>query len=191
VPSPQLIVDIDGDGHSDRVWSFSGALYISGANSYSLNLHIGSPIFALDLDGDKSPDIVSVNSGNTISIYLDNTGAEFSISASKPTPGTIGTGQSLTSTVTLKHLNAFDDSVALACLVQLAQGALTCSLDTNSVTLDANGNATAAVTMTASATASVVPSPLRYYARSLGFLCFPLIGFAFARGALAHSDSSQ
>jgi hypothetical protein len=162
VPSPQLIVDIDGDGHSDRVWSFSGALYISGANSYSLNLHIGSPIFALDLDGDKSPDIVSVNSGNTISIYLDNTGAEFSISASKPTPGTIGTGQSLTSTVTLKHLNAFDDSVALACLVQLAQGALTCSLDTNSVTLDANGNATAAVTMTASATASVVPSPLRY-----------------------------
>jgi hypothetical protein len=73
-----------------------GALYISGANSYSLNLDIGSPIFALDLDGDKSPDVA----------------------------GTIGTGQSLTSTVTLKHLNAFDDSVALACLVQLAQGAL-------------------------------------------------------------------
>ena len=59
-----------------------------------------------DLDGNKTPDLVTVGrSDNTVSVLLNSTGADFSISASAPMPATVSRGQSSTSTVTLAHLN--------------------------------------------------------------------------------------
>ena len=44
---------------------------------------------AVDLDGNKSPDLVAIDSivANTISILLNTAGTDFSISASAPNPG--------------------------------------------------------------------------------------------------------
>ena len=190
--SSQLIADVDGDGRSDRVWSLAGSLYVLGTNATNFNLGVGSPILAVDLDGNKSPDIISVNSGNTISVFLNTTGADFSISASAPTPGTVSRGQSSTSTITLKHQNTFDDPVAFTCSVQPAQSAPTCSINPNSVTFDANGNASATLTMnTGAATASLIPLSLRYHASSLALLWLPVAGFALAGVGLGGRSSSR
>jgi hypothetical protein len=111
-----------------------------------------------DINGDKAPDLVTVNNDNTISVLLNTTGADFSISAAAPTPGTVRRGQSSTSTLSLAHLNSFDDPVALTCSVQPAQSGPTCSFTPSSITFDANGNATATLTInTGATTASLVP----------------------------------
>jgi hypothetical protein len=114
---------------------------------------------AADFNQDNAPDLVVTNSpGNNISVFLNTTGADFSISAAAPTPGTVSRGHSSTSTLSLAHLNSFDNPVALTCSVQPAQSAPTCSFSPSSVTFDANGNATATLTInTGAATASLVP----------------------------------
>ena len=104
---------------------------------------------AADLDGNKSPDLVTVNSDNTVSVLLNTAGTDFSISASAASPSSVSRGQSSTSTITLMLLNAFDNPVSLACSVQPAQsGSPTCSLSSNSVTFDSSGKATATLTIT-------------------------------------------
>jgi len=144
-----------------------------------------------DLNGDKSPDLVTVNgiignSDDTVSVFLNTTGADFSISASSLNPSTIIRGQSASSTISLAHLNAFDDAVRLSCSVQPAQSAPTCSLNRNSVKFDPNGNATATLTInTGSATAFLGPvlnsGPLQFL--------WPVVGFAMI-GAGAGSRRS-
>jgi len=115
-----------------------------------------------DLNGDKGADLVTVdgiigNGDNNISVLLNTTGAEFSISAAAPTPGTVSRGQSSTSTLSLAHLNSIDDPVALTCSVQPGQSAPTCSFTPSSITFDANGNATATLTInTGAITGSLV-----------------------------------
>jgi FG-GAP-like repeat len=153
----------------------------------------GNLAAAADLDGDKAPDLVKVNrSDNTISVLLNSTGADFSISASAPMPATIGRGQRSTSTVTLAHLNTFDDPVALTCSVQPAQSAPSCSLNPDSVSFDANGNATATLTLsTGPAMASLVPAAVRYGGRPLGFLWLPLAGFALMGAGLRCRSSKR
>jgi hypothetical protein len=143
------------------------------------NLILGAASF--DLNGDHAPDLVTVNSDNTVSILLNDTGADFSISATAPTPGTVSRGQSSSSTITLKHQNSFDDAVTFTCSVQPAQSAPTCSVNPNSVTFDADGNASATLTMnTGAATASLIPFSLRYHASSLALVWLPVAGFALA-----------
>ena len=142
-----------------------------------------------DFNLDQAADLVVVNpDDNTIGVLLNSTGSEFSITASAPSPATVSRGQSSTSTVTLNHLNAFDNPVALACAVQPAQAAPTCSLNPSSVTFDANGNATATLTInTGTATASfAAPSPSRN-SRPLGLLWLPVAGFAFMGAGFSSS----
>jgi hypothetical protein len=133
-----------------------------------------------DLNGDKSPDLVTVNgiignSDDTVSVFLNTTGADFSISASSLNPSTIVRGQSASSTISLAHLNAFDDTVALSCSVQPAQSA-TCSINPSSITFDSNGNATATLMInTGSAIASL--GLLRRNSGPLQFL-WPVAGLA-------------
>jgi hypothetical protein len=201
-PTPVGITDIDGDGHADLVWSFSGSLVVSLGkgdgtfveNKFDLGLAGNSAIVAADIDGDKSPDIVSVNSDNTISVLLNSTGADFSVAASAPTPGTIKRGQSSTSTITLNHQNSFDDPVALTCSVQPAQSAPTCSVNPSSVSFDANGNASATLTMNAgAANASLGASYLRYDSRPLQLFLLPVAALFFLgvnRGC-SHSRSKK
>jgi len=164
-----VLLITNGDGTFQAPVTFSAT---DAANNI-----LGAASF--DLNADNSPDIVTVNSDNTLTVLLNATGADFSISASPPTPGTISRGQSSTSTVTLNRLNAFDNPVALTCSVQPTQSAPTCSLNPSSVTFDANGNATATLAInTGMATALLVPnSPLRD-SRPLGFLWLPVAGFA-------------
>ena len=160
--------------------------------SFDTNAH---PIWVsvADLNADQAPDLVTANpSDNTVSVLLNTTGADFSISASAPNPGTVSRGQSSTSTVTLNLLNAFDNPVALTCSVQPTQAAPTCSLSPNSVTFDANGNATATLTInTGSATASLVPASLRQDSRSLHFLWLPVAGFALMGAGFGSSRSTR
>jgi len=150
-----------------------------------------------DLDGKKTPDLVTVNgsvvhSDNTVSVLLNSTGADFSISASAPVPGTVSRGQSSTSTVSLAHLNTFDNPVTLSCAVQPAQSAPSCSLNPHSVTFDANGNATATLTIgTGPAVASLVPASVRYGTPPLGLLSLPVAGFALMGVGLGCRSSNR
>jgi len=182
--------DFDGDGGLDVAVIGDGGLLVLRGNGdgtfqppTSFTTTNAWNIAAVaDLDGNKSPDLVTVNGflgrDNTISVLLNSTGADFTISASAPMPATVGRGQSSTSTVTLAHLNTFDNPVALSCSVQPAQSAPSCSLNPDSVTFDANGNATATLTLsTGAAMASLVPAS--YGGRLLGFLWLPLAGFAW------------
>jgi hypothetical protein len=119
-------------------------------------------------------------------------GADFSISASAPTPATVSRGQSSTSTVTLAHLNTVDNPVALTCSVQPAPSAPSCSLNPDSVSFDANGHATATLTIsTGPAMASLVPAAVRYGGRPLGFLWLPLAGFALMGAGLGRRSSHR
>ena len=197
--STLVAADFDGDGKLDLAMMGDGvSCFLAGKGdgtfqapvSFTTDVaNLGFPVSS-DLNGDKSPDVVTASSDNTISVLLNTTGADFSISASTPTPGTVSRGQSSTSTITLDHLNTFDNSVALTCSVQPAQSAPTCSLDPNSVTFDANGNATATLTInTGTATASfVAPSPSRN-SRPRQFLWLPIAGFALMGAGFGSSRS--
>ena len=114
---------------------------------------------AADFNQDNAPDLVVTNSpDNNISVLLNTTGADFTISASAATPATVSRGQSSTSTITLSHQNSFDNPVALSCSVQPTQSAPTCSIDPSSLTFDTNGNASATLTIhTGVATGLLVP----------------------------------
>jgi hypothetical protein len=67
----------DGDGTFQPLVGFT---ITSG-----VNLGLG---LVADLNSDKAPDLVSINGDGTISVLL-NSGTDFSISASKPTPETV------------------------------------------------------------------------------------------------------
>jgi hypothetical protein len=141
-------------GNSDG--TFQAPVSLATTNAWDLGA-------GADLNGDKAADLVTVdgiigNGDNNISLLLNTTGADFSISAAAPTPGAVSRGQRSTSTLSLGHLNSFDNPVALTCSVQPAQSAPTCSFNPSSVTFDGNGNATATLTInTGAATASLVP----------------------------------
>ncbi len=167
-----FIGDYDGDGNIDIAGSENtlmqiGVLLGKGDGTFQplvgftvtsgVNLSLAS---AADLNSDKAPDLVSINGDSTIGVLLNN-GTDFSISASKPTPGTISGGQSSNSTVSVTLLNSFDNPVALSCSVQPAgPGAPACSLNPDSVTPEPNGSATATLTMNTTAAAAVGLMPL-------------------------------
>jgi len=157
-------------GNGDR--TFQSALsFAVGTGPYS--------VLEADFNHDKAPDLAVTNSAdNTVSVLLNATGADFSISASAPTPGTVSRGQSSTSTITLDHLNAFDNPVALTCSVQPAQSATTCSFNPNSVTFDANGNATATLTISTGAAAASLFPATHQDSPAFRFGWLPIVGFA-------------
>ncbi len=140
-----------------------------------------------DLDGDKSPDLVTVNSDNTISLLLNTAGTDFSISASATSPSSVSRGQSSTSTITLMLLNAFDNPVSLACSVQPVQaGSPTCSLNSNSVSFDSSGKATATLTITAGSGGAALMVPHPYHGDSHPFSpgWLPVAAFGFMGAGL-------
>ena len=198
-----VVADFNGDNKPDLVgallqagtvslWLGNGDGTFQAPSSFAAGSSPGSPM-AADLNHDKAPDLVFTNSdNNTISVLLNTVGTGFSILASTPTPGTVSRGQSATSTVTLKLLNAFDNPITLTCSAQPAQSAPTCSLNPSSVTFDANGNATATLTInTGAATASLAPSSVRHNTRPLRYLWLPVAGFALLGTGLGSGRSSR
>jgi hypothetical protein len=195
-----IVADFDGDGKLDLA-VMGGGLFNQGV-CVGQNLSVGvlagngdgtfqalvsfTPANAIglaaasDLDGNKSPDLVTVNSDNTVSVLLNTAGADFSISASAASPNSVSQGQSSTSTITLSLLNVFNNPVSLACSVQPAQaGSPACSLSSNSVTFDSSGKATATVTITAGSGGAALMVPHPYHGDShpfsLGWL--PVVAF--------------
>jgi hypothetical protein len=191
--------DFNGDAKADLVIVADGNANLLLGNGDTmfqtpLSFAVGAgpnSILAVDLNQDKAPDLVVTNSpDNTVSVLLNTTGAEFSISASAFTPATISPGQSSTSTVTLTHQNTFEDPVELTCSVQPPQSALACSVDPDSVTFDPSGNATAMVTITTGTSAvSLSTSSLR---SSEGqFLWLPVAGFALVGAGFVCTRSKK
>jgi len=181
--------DFDGDGKLDLVTSAAASNSISflkGNGDGTFQPNVDSPVgndpgwvtFA-DFNHDNAPDLVVANySGNTVSILL-NKGTDFSISASAATPGTVSAGQSATSTVTMNLLTAFHNPVTLACAVQPAQSAPTCSFGQNPVPFDDSGNATAIMTIdTGAVDALLRSSSSRHESLRYQFLWLPIAGFA-------------
>ena len=162
-PSVESVGDFDGDENPDLAGpANSGQVALAvftgnGDGSFqhpvTFSANAGSSVevaLVADLNNDKAPDLVTISGlagTNTISVML-NAGTDFSISASAFSPGSIGAGQSASSTLSLQLLNLFNNPVALACSVQPAQaGAPTCSLNSDSVTFDASGKASATLTV--------------------------------------------
>jgi hypothetical protein len=187
--------DFNGDNKADLVIVSGVAANVSGtANVFlgngnrtfqsALSFAVGTGPYSVleaDFNHDKAPDLAVTNSAdNAVSVLLNTTGADFSISASAPTPGTVSRGQSSTSTVTLNHQNTFDNAVEFSCSVQPAQSAPTCSFNPNSVTFDANGgNATATLTISTGAAAALVVPSTHHDSLAFRFGWLPIVGFAF------------
>jgi len=150
-------------------------------------------VAAADFNHDKAPDLVVTNSAdNTVSILL-NTGIDFSISASAPTPGTVTRGQSSTSIVKLNLLNAFDNPVSLTCSVQPAQaGSPTCSLNPSSVTFDASGKGSTQLTITAGTAAASLIQPSAWQNSQLWQLVWlSIAGFVFVGAGFRRNNSTR
>jgi FG-GAP-like repeat len=187
-----VAVDVNGDGKVDLVGKNPDGSQLAffagngdGTFQSPLTFAAGTNprIGALaDLDGDKAPDLVAINSvSNSISVLL-NIGTDFSISASAPSPNSVSPGQSATSTLSLTLLNAFDNPVSLACSVQPVQaGSPACSLSSNSVPFDSSGKATATLTITAGSGAAALMLPPPNHCNSHPFLLgsLPIAAFAF------------
>lgn len=169
----------NGDGTFQPEVSFPGAFH---------------PLLAADLDGNGSPDLVASldSSPSSVSVLANTAGTDFSISASTASPTTVSRGQSSTSTVTLHLLNAFDTPVALACSVQPAQAASTCSLNPNSVTFDASGNAAAMLTInTGTTSASLVPPSALRDSQPPQVLWLPVAGVALVAAGLGRGGARR
>jgi hypothetical protein len=197
-----LAVDFDGDGKLDLGLFGSNGCFPTPTQKYNPRVLVlagnGDGTFqaavsftpvnvfglpaASDLDGNKSPDLVTFNSDNTVSVLLNTSGTDFSISASAPSPSIVTPGQSATSTLSLNLLNSFENPVALACSVQPAQaGSPGCSLSSNSVSFDSSGKATATLTITAGSGAArlMVPHPHHGNSHPFSVDWLPVAAFAF------------
>jgi hypothetical protein len=179
-----LVADYDGDGKIDIAENGVDVLLSNGDGtfrplvSFTISSSIGLGLVA-DLSHDKAPDVVTLNNDSTIGVLVNN-GTDFSISASKPSPAAISTGQSSTSAITVTLLNAFDNPVALTCSVQPAgPGAPTCSLSEDSVKPAPNGSATATLTINTASTAALGFSPFAWLAPVVGLVG---IGISSSRG---------
>jgi hypothetical protein len=202
-----VAADFDGDGNAD-IGTLDGSdmLVRSGNGKGSFAPPVAFPLrragdpglvvgaIVADLTGNKAPDIVGTNAGDKYAgVLLNNTGSEFSIKASEVSPGTIGQGQSATSTLTLTLLNKFEFPVSLACSVQPAQAGLPgCSFDSTSETFDSSGKATAHLTITAgTATAFVGLPPVGSRTTLEYYLWLPLAGFTVAGCGFASTHSRR
>ncbi|PYV49937.1 MAG: hypothetical protein DMG92_09440 [Acidobacteria bacterium] len=193
--SPVAIADFNGDGKLDIAVSrltgnqcinASGCVFVLAGNGdgtfqNATSFPVGPTagwVISADLNNDKAPDLLAVNTDNTISVLI-NSGTDFSIKASTFRRAPIGPGQSATFTVSLSLLNTFNNPVALSCNVQPSQaGAPGCSIIPSSVTFDSAGHASAQLTVTAgSSTASTEPSRI-WALKSLAFGVFPIAGLA-------------
>jgi hypothetical protein len=202
--SGAVAADVNGDGNLDLVGASSDHTQLvvllgngDGTFQQALTFAAGTnPVIGLvaDFDGDKAPDLVALNSRtNTISVLL-NTGTDFSISAAPLSPSSVSPGQTVTSTVSLSLLNAFDNPVTLACAVTPVQaGSPTCSLSSNSVTFDPAGKASTTVSVTAGAVAASlrVPPATRGGSNPFSFGWLAVAGFAFMGISLSCTRSRK
>jgi FG-GAP-like repeat/FG-GAP repeat len=201
--------DFDGDGKLDlavfanddclpapkvnpRVLVMTGKGDGSFQTPFSLNTSQYELLGAVDLDGNKSPDLVAVDTSaaNSVVILLNTAGIDFSISASAPNPGVVRPGQSATSTISLSLLNAFDNPASITCSVQPVQaGSPTCSLNPSSVTFNASGKATTVLTVLAGGNRASRsdygrPQPFRFF-------WIPAVGLAFMGMGAGCKGSNQ
>ena len=196
--SASAAADFDGDGQLDLAGIDISANQIqvsrgNGDGTFQPPLNFGNNlalnegiVLAADITGDHAPDLVLLNSdptgtNNSLTVLV-NSGTDFSLAASPLTPSTISTGQSASSTINLKLLTAFDNPVSLACSVQgtTIAAAPVCSFSSKSITFDANGKATARLTLTApTGIAYLIKPTLPSSWPGSGLMWFPLGGFAF------------
>jgi hypothetical protein len=190
----QVVVagDFDGDGKLDLV-GIGTILMGNGDGTFQPQISLpvsDSDAQVLDVNGDGAPDLVLIQQ-NAIDLLV-NTGTDFSISATALSPSTLSAGQSATSTVTLKLLSNFNNPVALTCSMQPATtSGATCSLDTNSITFDGSGNATAALTINAGSSAAWLTSSLLFRSFHGIALWLPVTAFAFLGTVLGAGFSKK
>ena len=158
-----------------------------GASTYPFSVSV------VDLNADRLPEIITANGfDSSVAVLLNTTGADFSISASALTPGSVKRGQSATSTLTFAHLNALGDAVTLSCSVQPVQSAPTCSLSPRSVTSDPNGQATATLTINTSTASALNSFSVSPDSRALHFvLWLPVVCFALVGTSLVSRKSAE
>jgi hypothetical protein len=135
-----------------------------------------------DFNHDGKPDLAAANMGSgTVSVLRNLQGPDFSVQAAGVSP--ISRGQSASSTVTIKSILGYSNSVALTCAVSLVSGtgtAPTCSLSPASIQLAGNGSATTTLTVSTSAAAVAFnEAPFSQNGRKRYALWLSISGMAF------------
>ena len=194
--------DFDGDGKLDLVNSDAASNSVSVLKGNGDGTFQGRVDFATganpgwvsvgDFNHDQAPDLVVVNSvDNTVSVLL-NKGPDFSMSASAASPATVSRGQNSTVTLTLKLLTLFNNPATLACSVQPAESAPTCSFSENPAIFDANGNGAVTVTLdTGAEAASAGSSGPRRGSKQMPLLWLPVAGVALVGASLGSGRGSR
>jgi VCBS repeat protein len=179
--------DFDADGNPDLAVVAATNVAYRGDGQGNFNaagtFSIGQPgdfLLGVDLNGDKLPDLVStLRAVGRIAVQLNATISDpaFSISVSSFSPAIISRGQSSTASINLQALNASTGAVALTCSVQPSHSAPACSINPSSISFDANGNATATLTInTGEAAVSLLPASLHRDAGLFWFLWLTVAG---------------
>lgn len=186
--------DFDGDRNMDLVGQGNSQIQIFPGNgdgtfqspiAFAINAH-ETLSQVLDINGDGAPDLITVG-GNSIGLLV-NVGTDFSISATALEPSTLSEGQSATSSLTLKLMSQFDNPVSLTCSVQPAQAdSPACSLGSDSVSFDAEGEASVTLTVSANSHAALLNSVQPFSS----LLWAPVAGFAFLGTGIAVGSSRR
>lgn len=189
--------DFDGDGKLDV--ALGGLVFYPGNGDGTFQAPATSSItptgalLTTDLNGDKAPDLLIADQTNNLFAVVLNVGTDFSLSASPANPATIGPGQSATSTLGLTQLTGFNNPVSLSCTVQPTHaGSPVCSFDSNSVTFNSSGKATAQLTIAAgTATTSGEPSAVSPGSRPWNAAWLPIAALVFAGAGSRRTDSHR
>jgi hypothetical protein len=148
-----LLADFDGDGRLDLAviaggGGHEGVCLFLGAGSVLIFKDNGKGILqesatiatvsgqdlgaAADLDGNKLPDLVILNSDNTISVLMNSTASDFSLNPEIASL-TLNRGSQVTDVLTFAAEGRFSGSIALACSVTGPAPMPSCGISPSSV----------------------------------------------------------
>jgi hypothetical protein len=176
LPSYIKLVDLDGDGKLDLVYTNSnfgtvGVMYgkgdINGTFYDPVEYPTGQFSFGLavaDVNGDGAVDVVTASDDTSaVTVLLNNSGSgtkpDYAVAATPPSQ-TVTAGSSTTYTITVSPNNFYNGTISFACGTLPSK--TTCTFGPTTLTPNGNGQMTTTltVTTTAATTSMSVPSEM-------------------------------
>jgi VCBS repeat protein/FG-GAP repeat protein len=184
-----VAADFDGDGKYDV--ALNGLELFPGNGDGTFQAAVNFPITAegpistADLNGDKAPDLLVVDSTNNLVAVALNVGTDFTLSALALSPEVLAAGQAAFSTLATTLLTNFNNPVSLTCSTPHAT--IHCSLLPSSVM----PGETSALTVTTTARSLAVVPHSQFHPGWLYALALLLGMFIFGNPRLNRHEAAN